>query len=182
VSTRLEHIAANWQNPGAEGFSAYVRPLRGDGHKDIDPAKLEMQFLLGDDRSTLKLLSTGNASLLLLYRKRKGLISSIAEVGDDLEILQFQGDKQEGYRVTQGLYLSRLIADQVRTIAYDPDANFSRITMPDPIILTENMSSVASPFSIMRIPQAIEKYQAIISRLGMEYSDEEKKYIVEIKK
>lgn len=182
MGNRLEHIAANWKNPGAEAFSNYVRPLHKEGHRDIDPANLDMQFVLGDGRSTLNLLSTGDASLLLLYRDRKGLVSSVAERGDDLEILQFQGAKQEGYRVTQGLYVTRLVADQIRAIAHDPEANFGRITMPDPIILTENMSSVASPFSIMRIPDVIERYHGIITRLGMVYSDEEKKYIVEVTK
>jgi len=180
MATNLENVDNSWNNISIEDFSPYVRPTREGSHPEINPSRLHLQFLLGDGRNSLNLLTTGDASLLLLYRNRRGYISSFQEDGDDLEILQFQGSKQEGYRVTQGLHIAKLMADQVQAIASDPQTDFRRITMPNPTVLTENMSSVQSPFAIMRIPRVIERYHGLIAQLGMSYSEEESKFIAEV--
>lgn len=177
----LERAVASWQPVKAEGFKPYLQTLPTvSSYPSLRTDVLSIDLLVGEDRTNIKALTAGEASFLLSYRGREGYVSSVQERDDDLEVLQLQGAKQEGYRVTQGMYVATFMADQVYLLATNPDAMFRRITMLPPLILCDNLSSVASMSAVLRIPDVAERYNQMIRRLKMGYSHDEERYIVEL--
>lgn len=181
MTTKLERVISSWQRVGGDAFKPYLRPSDTNSkYPPLTTDALSVDLFVGEKRNVLKSPTAGDASLLLGYRGREAYVSSVKEQNDDLEVVQLQGAKQEGYRVTQGMYVAIFIADQVRLLATQPDSMFRRITMLHPLTLSENLSSVPSPTAILRIPSVVERYQSMINRLKMEYSSEEAKYVLEL--
>lgn len=181
MAERLSQAIMSWRQPQSADFTPYLRsPEERNFHPEIDPDQLCLELVWGEGRDQLKLLTAGEASLLLRYRKRNGYISSVQEAGEDLEILQFQGAKQEGYRLVQGVNVAKLMADYLKSLAINSDVPFQRIIMAHPIELTGNMSSIASHNAVLRIPETVSRYNTLISYLGMQYSETEQKFIREI--
>lgn len=174
---RLENAVGLWTPPSAKDFTPYTKP---DIAHPVDPQALQLELLSGD-RSVLRIPSTGDVSLLLRYKRREGFISSVQDNDMELEILQFQGARQEGFRVVQGVDITKLMADQIKLLAQSPEVPFQWLTMRDPRKLVESMSAIASEDGALRIPEAEKKYAALISQLGMKYSESEKKFVVEVK-
>jgi len=181
MGNRLESVALSWQPMRGEEFNPYLRSSDiSTTNPPLSTDALSVDIFVGEERRFVKSPTAGDATVLLGYRRREAFISSVRENDNDLEILQLQGAKQEGYRVTKGMYVAAFMADQILLLATHPDTMFGRITMLSPITLSENLSSVPSPTAILRIPSVVERYESMINRLKMAYSAEEAKYVLEL--
>jgi hypothetical protein len=60
----------------------------------IDPARIDLSILTGEERNIIKTPITGDSSLVLRYNQKEGAVLSMAINSTDLTILQLQGAKK----------------------------------------------------------------------------------------
>jgi len=140
----------------------------------VDHMRLDMSLVTGEDRSHLYTPTTGDMSLVLLYKGREGYLASMGDGGEELSVLQFQGAKRgEGYRVSRGVHLVRLFASQIHTIAAHPESPYREISMPE-IFMIEGAEDA-------NWEKARSRYEDLAVELGLKYSHDEKRYVKKTK-
>ena len=136
----------------------------------VDPFRLDMNLVTGEDRSHLYTPTTGDMSLVLLYKGKEGYLASMGDGGEELSVLQFQGAaRREGYRVSRGVHLVRLFASQIHTIATHPESPYREISMPE-IYMIEGVEDAVSE-------KGRSRYEELVFELGLKYSHDEKRYV-----
>lgn len=140
----------------------------------LDLNKLRVDLLAGKDRKMLPIHTNGHYSLLVSYKEKAGAVMSFADVNNDITILQIQGAKAKGYRVSRGLDWIKLFADQIILIASCQDFS-RRVTMPE---LSKIPGLYDDAEDIIRtFDSACAKYFRFIALAQLRFSQEEKKYI-----
>lgn len=140
----------------------------------VDPQKLDMGLVVGEDRVKLHTPTTGDMSLALLYKDREAFLASMGDEGEALSVLQFQGaTRREGYRVASGVHVVRLFASQIHVIAEHPESPYRELYMP----LVSGIKGVEDAVSEM----ALSRYESLAMELGMKYSYAEKRFIKKTK-
>lgn len=109
---------------------------------------------------------------MVKYKRREGVVSSVAVKEEDLKVIQLQGAKQEGFRVDSGLNWIALFADQILQIVSHPDSRLARITMPPTIAIQGFVDATDA---------ALTKYSGFAHRLGMRFSQEERLLVRDIR-
>ena len=153
----------------AEVFRPYLKSSQNMPPLKTD--KLDLALIEGEERTKMRIPVGGNSSLLLTYRRREGSVASVECRGADLNVVQLQGARQEGFRIDTGLYWVKLFADQILQIATHPDSEIVRVTMP-PIIAIQGFVEASE--------KAIERYREFGSRLGVRYSSQEQLYVRDV--
>lgn len=160
-----------YQSPSPEGLSRFVNKKVVP---PVDPAKLGVALVVGDERTALSTPITGDMSLVLTYKGKEGYLVSLGDEEDAISVLQLQGAARgEGYRVATGLFVVSLFAYQIKTITEHPEAPYKEIFMP-PIFLIKGAEDAASALMGAR-------YEALANELGLKYSHEEKRFVKRIK-
>ena len=140
----------------------------------VDPVKLDMSLLAGEDRTRLHTATTGDMSLVLFYRNREGYLASVGDEGEVLSVLQFQGaTRGEGYRVASGVHIVRLFASQIHELSAHPDGPYRELYMPQ----VTSVKGVEDAVSEM----AVSRYESLAAELGLKYSHEERRFVKRIK-
>lgn len=119
--------ALGWRPPQAGDFTQYLN--RGT-ISPLDTQKIDLKCVAADQRAGVKTPTTGDFSFILSYRTREGAVSSFVEAEQDLRVVQIQGARQEGYRVTTGMNWVYLFANQALWIANHPESGFDRLVLP----------------------------------------------------
>jgi len=166
-----ELIKQHFTPPGAEVFSAYLRP-----DTKLPPLKTHLLRLDFLDREESLELDTpvpdnSNSSLALLYKSREAVVSGLNTQGEQLSVLQLQGAYQEGYRVNTSLDWISLFADQIVLIASHPDTNVRRLIMPTLTAIQGLLDAKDN---------AMKRYEIFAKRAGLVYSAEEVLYVRDI--
>lgn len=164
-----ERIKQNFTPPTDSDFQRYERP-----DTKIIPIKtdrLDLSFLIGEERAALLTSTTGYASLVLRYKGREGAVSSITTPKEEIQIVQLQGAAQEGYRVNTSLDWTALMADQILAIAQDPRNEVRRLTMP---FIGAILGAIDAEES------ALKRYGDLATRIGMSESESERAWIRDI--
>ncbi len=142
---------------------------------DINLLRIDLIALCGEERSRLKTPVNGDSTLVLRYKETEGVLLSLITEPERLEITQLQGAcGKAGYRLTTGMHLTHLFADQVETIAKSEKAGFRRICM-SPIEKIEGLLESGSEI-------ACQRYKSLVAILGMAYSKEEMLHVKDIKR
>jgi len=164
----LKHL---YRPPSTEGYKSYL--LTTGNLPPVDITRLETQLLVGAERGkTIKTPITGDATLVLIYKRKEGFVASFGLTEEDLEILQLQGAKAEGYRVNRGLMVVDFFADQIKQLTSHPESGLKRITMP-PLFIIQGLVDATET--------AMSRYDELALRLGMKFSNGEKKFIKDVK-
>src|SRR3989344_889297 len=153
-----------YASPDPKQLVKFVRP---DSGMNIDPEKLSVDLLRGDDRSSLRFPITGDASLVFRYNGKPGYVASFHDDGDELVLRQLQGTKPEGYRLVTGLYIVPLVCDELLSIASHPDSPYASLAIPSLLAIVGITDAVEKAFS---------RYQQAVSYLRMEELPHERKY------
>src|ERR1035437_9738518 len=103
----------------AESFRTYLHP---ETNPPLDVNALSLDLLQGTQRKRLRVITDGDWSLLLSYRRKESYVASFAEIDEDtgtsLKMTQLQGaTRGKGYRVISGIDVLGLFTDQIKTIA-----------------------------------------------------------------
>lgn len=136
------------------------------------PANLSISILEGDERKGLKTPTAGDTTLLVRYKNREGAVASVDIQETDLQLIQLQGARQEGFRVEAGLNVVALFADQLLQIASHAESGLYRITMP-PIVAIQGFVNASE--------RALARYNGLAGRLNMRFSDQEQKFVRDVK-
>jgi len=167
----LETLKPYFSLPTPEEFTGYVIPQYGV--TPIDVSKLDLELLEGEERENLRVPTKGDASMLLRYKRREGAVSG-AEVREaDLNVLQLQGARQEGFRVNSGMRWVNLFADRWLQIAEHPNNELYRVTMR-PLVQIEGFTGMSE--------SARRPYEQFTSRLGMRFSREQDIFVRDVQK
>lgn len=182
MGNNLERIAQTWTPPTIEEINRCIK--KDDSIPQLDPNKLNTEFILGASRSLLQTVTSGDASLFLRYVKRgtlrEGFDLSLEEnPGDELQIVQLKGGKPAGLRIDQGLNVARFMAEQTRKIADHPDSSVRFITMPHTLELLRNKTAISN-YNEHGETRDVARYKAFADYLGMSWSESESKYIKEV--
>lgn len=150
--------------------SAYVGYLRRDVQPSLDPNKLAINLMWGDQRQHLiKTPTTGDATMAVYYKTKEGAVSSFKTEGTAVWVLQLQGAKSsESYRVTTGLHWTDLFADELVTLASHPESGVDRIAMLNPLLI-EGVVQARSEATLIR-------YQNFITHAYLRWSQDERAF------
>ncbi|MDD3002642.1 MAG: hypothetical protein PHS06_02105 [Candidatus Shapirobacteria bacterium] len=152
----------------------YKQFLRPNDKLKLDPARVNLAVLCGDEREILKTPTNGDSSLILRYKGKEGAVLSMETVTEELNIVQLQGSKSSvSYQVSTGFLWVRLFGDQVKKIAFNSQSEFERISMPhfEKIVGLYDSGTDA----------ALGRYQQLANILGLRFSNQEWKFIKEIR-
>lgn len=158
---------------GSDTFQQYKRG------NEIDLGRLELEFLDGRDRGKIKATPlVGSYSLYLSYKGRAGAVTSFGDAGEDFAVVQVQGCTQEGYIIDRDLKWIALMASQSLLIVSHGESPYKMLVMEDynSIKGVENAlleTSFTNP--------AIAKYQQFIAVAALRFSQEEGKFIRDIR-
>lgn len=165
------HPEQFYQPPTSEDFIPFVKK---DVVPAVDASQLNMGLFVGEQRAGLKTATTGEMSLLLEYKEREAFVTSFADQGEALGIVQLQGaTRGKGYRVATGLHLVRLFASQIQEITAHPESPYREIYMP-PVFMIEGVEVAISDMVGSR-------YEALASELGMKFSAQEQLFLKKLK-
>ena len=152
----------------------YGKFLRSNKILTLDENRIDLAVFCGDERKVLKTLTDGDSSLILRYKEKEGMALSLKTETEELSIVQLQGSKgKPGYRISTGFLFVDFFGDQIKKIANHPQSGFERISMPSfgQINGLEDLNSEA----------AINRYQKLANILGLRFSNQEWKFIKEIR-
>jgi len=152
----------------------YKQFLRSNDKLKLDPARINLAVFCGDERESLKTPTNGDSSLVLRYKGKEGAVLSMETVTEELNIVQLQGSKSSvSYQVSTGFLWVRLFGDQVKKIVFSPQSEFERISMPhfEKIVGLYDFGTDA----------ALGRYQQLANILGLRFSNQEWKFIKEIR-
>lgn len=172
MSRRIEGI---FSPPKAEDFRKYLLP------KTIPPLDinaLSLSVMDGATRSSLKIPSAGDWSLVLSYKNKEAYLASFIDEGNDhsseLKLVQLQGaNTKRGYRVATGMNTLLFITDQIEKIISHPENPYSFLTMP-PAVLIEGILDATEA--------AIVAYERAALRLKMNIEQERNLFVRNLKK
>lgn len=140
----------------------------------VDFTRIDLSFLCGDERKTLKTITSGDSTLLLKYKEEEGAVLSMETNNDDLTLLQLQGARsRKSYKVTTAIKWVDLFADQLNNIINHPHNYFKRITMP-PLWEIKGLYDSCSE-------NIISRYEQLANNLQMRFSPESQQYIKELR-
>lgn len=159
----------HWLPPSPDYYNGYIIPTV---QPPVDVARLHLIFLYKEERDVLKTPKTGDMSFVLYYNRREGYITSMGDSGSDLQIVQLQGARQEGYRVICGTKVVQLMGDQIYKIATLPESPYERITLPQTVLIDGQIEATN---------EAIQRYSQLRLTLGLRYSHEEQIYARDVK-
>lgn len=149
--------------PPTQGdFLPYLR--KDSKLPEISTDRLRVDLLVGDERSGLKSVPTGDATFVLRYKGREGALSSVTLPNGDMSVIQLQGAQQEGYRVNTGLVWVYFFADQLLSIAQHPESGVERLTMPT-FLAIQGFADAAEG--------AMQRYEDFTKRASMKLSTQE---------
>ncbi len=164
----IKELVGFWQS--AEYYGRFAKK-----DSNINLSRIDLVVFCGEERSSLKTPVNGDSTLVLRYKEAEGVLLSLITEPERLEITQFQGASgKAGYRLTTELRLSNLFADQVETIVKSEKSGFKRICMPT----IEGIEGLIESNSEM----ACQRYKSLATILGLNYSQEERLYIRDIKR
>ncbi len=161
------NLEALWTPPRAEEYRQYII-----SNRDMPPLQveqLETQLLVGGARIGLKAPVAGDFTLALVYKQHLGAVISYEECdNDDLEVLQLQGAKQKGIRVSAGMRWVDHFADQSIKFIQDPGTTYTRLVIPTVI----NMRGIGN-----MTDEAMTRYREFVHSSDMKYSKEERLFV-----
>jgi hypothetical protein len=166
----LKDIERNFVPVEGDGFDPYLRP--DSKLPAIDKSRLNLDLYVGDERSRVKVPVTGEASLMIQYKNRAGVVSSFNAPDSQIEVVQLQGSNQEGYRVNTSLDWVAMFADQLLLIAQHPDNGVRRLVMPT-LLAIRGFADAEE--------DAMKRYEQFAARAGLIFSAEERSWIRDIK-
>jgi len=152
----------------------YGKFLRLNNKLTLNPERIDLAVFCGDEREILRTPTNGDLSLLLRYKGKEGAVLSMETVTEELNIVQLQGSKSSAsYQFSTGFLWVRLFGDQVKKIAFNPQSEFERISMPhfEKIVGLYDSGTDA----------AVGRYQQLANILGLRFSNQEWKFIKEIR-
>lgn len=153
----------------------YGKFLRSNKILTLDRNRIDLVFLCGDERKALKTITDGDSSLILRYKEREGVALSLKTETEELNIVQLQGSKgKPGYRISTGFFFVDFFGDQIKKIINHPEAEFERISMPS-FGEIKGMEDLQSEM-------AIQRYKELANILGLRFSNQDWKFIKEIRK
>ena len=155
--------------PGVEDFQPYLFDNKKLPPISVD--RLSMGLLIGDERTVLRVNTTGDASLIIRYKKREGVVSSMALPNQDLSLVQLQGSNQEGYRIDTGMYWVNFFADRLWQLASHPRSGLKRLTMP-------TFDSI--PGFADAVEEAMKRYKDFARMAKLDFSKEEKLWVRDV--
>ena len=164
------------KNPPKPEFMKFRRTLHLTTMPPLDATQLQMRALVNGQQKKIRTPTEGDATLLLTYKDYEGAVTSIAEKEDGEEwcICQVQGAKsRKSMRLACGLDWRACFAEQIKKYALHHDAEVRRITMPHAHDITNLLESG-------NYEGALQAYGIVRSILGMQYSDRERKYVVDL--
>ena len=166
MGARIESLG--WKPPQAREFFPFLN--RGTA-SPLDIQKLDLQCLSGSRRNEVKTAITGDFSLVLKYKAREGAVSSFEEAERDLVVVQIQGARQEGYRVTTGMNWVYLFANQALWIANHPESGFDRLVLP----LLGAVKGLDTATE-----EAVKRYERFVRLAGMRSSDVDRAFVRDV--
>lgn len=156
--------------PEEADFIPYVRD--NTALPPIKTGRLSVDLLIGEERSALRAVPTGDATFVLRYKGREGALSSVSLPESDLSVVQLQGANQEGYRVNTGLVWVYFFADQLLRVAQHPESGVGRLTIPT-FLAVQGFADATE--------KAMLRYEEFTKRVGMRYSAEEQVWARDIR-
>lgn len=161
-----EAIASRYPLP-PDAYNPYINPTM---KPRLDSMNIETKLLFGASRLTLRTPTTGDASIVVLYKHKEGMVSSFGLTDTDLRLLQIQGANScKSYRVVTGMYGEIFFADESVAMVTHPESGLSRIVVPQ-LTKIEGIEGAESE-------HAITRYRGFIHRAALAWSDEESAYI-----
>lgn len=161
------NLEAVWTPPGAEDYRSYLIPNHQMPPLQVE--RLETKLLVGGARIGLKVPVAGDFTLALKYKQRLGAVISYEECdNDDLEVLQLQGAKQKGVRVTAGMRWVDHFADQSLKFIQDPGTTYTRLVIPTAM----EMRGIGN-----MTDEAMVRYREFVHSSGMKYSKDERLFV-----
>jgi hypothetical protein len=157
-------------------LAQYRRTPRG--MPPLRPSALNLLALTGHAAGCReKSLVEGEAALLLQYKGQDASVTSLDECdgGEVWNILQLQGStSRKAFRVNSAFAVAQCFAEQLRRYALHPDAEVRRLTMP-------HGHGITNIDGARNMESAVRKYEVYASLLGLRYSQEEHKYVLDIR-
>ena len=152
----------------------YEKFLRPNNILVLDKNRIDLAVFCGDERRALKTITDGDSSLILRYKEKEGVVLSLKTETEELGIVQLQGSRgKPGYRISTGFFFVDFFGDQIKKIVNHSEAEFQRITMPS--------FGEINGMEDLRSEMAINRYQKLVNILGLRFSNEEWKFIKEIR-
>jgi hypothetical protein len=158
-------------------FDDYLNPNKPFQMPSLDTRALLLEALAGKDRSIIKTPFNGTGTLLVRYKDKEGGLLSIDEQedGETWDITQVQGGKsRKSYRVATCLNWHLLLGKRTEEYALHPESEVRQITMIPPSCM-ENIDGARSE----RVHRG---YNTIKGILGMQWSEEMKLFVADIRK
>lgn len=162
--------------PSADTFKRFVR----QSDPPIDPDRLELNLVGDPERQKLRAPTTGDVSLLLSYRKRggsrrEGYVMSLAQpTPSEIQVVQFQGARQAGFRIVQGVDVEGLYAHVINGIAYHPQSPFSVLSMPVGSLVDQSLDGYVPPLAVNNdfataedTPMRARRHELLANQLGL---------------
>ena len=160
------NVEAIYTPPGAEEYRQYMVP-----NHEIPPLRVEQldtSILVGGARIGLKAPVTGDFSLVLTHKQKLAAVSSFQEDEDDLKVLQLQGARPAGLRVSACMNWSHLFAHEVVGIAQHPATTYTRLVISR-VHDIEGLGNMTQ--------EAMDRYNGFIAVALLRYSQIERAYI-----
>lgn len=157
----------DYRPPTPDEFRVFTKPTT----PPLDPDRLAIDLLNGGERSRLTVSTTGDFSLLLSYekngRKREGFVASLEEpTPGELHVVQFQGAKQAGHRLNQGLDVVRLFSVEISKIAHSA-GRYARLCMQLDTLAGQSVANYIPPIGGPDVPPAVRRYERLAHELGL---------------
>lgn len=153
----------------------YEKFLRPNNKLVLDVSRIDLAIFCGDEKKDLKTITNGDTSLMLRYKEREGVVVSLETETNELKIVQLQGARSKGgYQITTGFFFVEFFGDQIKKMTNHPDAWFERIVMPHFGQIDGLCDTNSEP--------AMNRYQKLADNLGLKFSDQEFKFVREVRK
>ena len=126
-----------------------------------------------EEQQRINAAITGDSSLALSYKKSPVAVLSWASSPEELNILQLQGSKSgKSYRGSAGVDWVELLVAQFASTVSRSSLPVRRITM----VAIENIPGMEYTYTT-----AIERYKRLVSLLAMSWSQQENKFVKDLR-
>lgn len=157
------------------GEVSYEKFLRPNNKLVLDANRIDLAIFCGEGKKSLKTITNGDTSLMLRYKEREGMVISLETETEELKIVQLQGARSKGgYQIATGFFFVDFFGSQIKKITDHPESWFRRIVMP-------SLGQIDGLYETNSEP-AMNRYQKLADNLGMKFSEQEFKFVREIKK
>ena len=152
----------------------YEQFLRPNKILTLEKSRIDLAVFCGDERKVLKTITDGDSSLILRYKEKEGMALSLKTETGELSIVQLQGAKGKiGYKISTGFCFVDFFGDQIKKMVDHPKSEFEIISMP-------SMGQI-NGLEDFSAEVAIQRYQRLANILGLRFSNQEWKFIKEIR-